>query len=236
MVSGDFETDGFAIVAGVLTADEVDALAAEFAVAEGVSSAGALQRGGQVYARRNVLTDVRLVRGLARSEAVRSLVEPVLGSGAFASRGLLFDKTSEANWMVPWHQDLTVAVKARIDAPGFGPWTVKAGVAHVRPPVSVLERMLTVRVHLDDCGPGLGPLRVLPGSHRDGRIGAEGCRAWLERVEAVPCLVTRGAVVLMRPLLLHASSAADVPGHRRVVHLEFAAEPLPHGVEWYERV
>ena len=37
----------------------------------------------------------------------------------------------------------------------------------------------------------------------------------------------------MRPLLLHASSPSRVPGHRRVVHLDFAAVQLPNGMRWF---
>lgn len=229
-----FERDGFAVVPDVVepggVSELVDALAA---IRPGGS---ALDRGGQVYASRNLLADVPLVGALAGSPAVRNLVVPVLGPGAFVVRGLLFDKTPGANWTVPWHQDLTVAVKARTDAPGFGPWTVKAGVPHVRPPVGVLEQMVTVRVQLDNGDASSGPLRVVPGSHLAGRLGASSTRDWLARVPAVTCLVPRGGALLMRPLLLHASSASDTPGphHRRVIHLEFAAGPLPDDVEWFE--
>lgn len=38
----------------------------------------------------------------------------------------------------------------------------------------------------------------------------------------------------MRPLLLHASSPAASPGHRRVLHVEYAAAGLPGGLQWYE--
>jgi ectoine hydroxylase-related dioxygenase (phytanoyl-CoA dioxygenase family) len=156
-----------------------------------------------------------------------------LGLDAFVIRDLFFDKTSEANWKVAWHQDLTIAVRHRIDLPGFGPWSEKDGVPHVRPPVELLERMLTVRLHLDDCGEQNGPLRVLPCSHRHGKLDANAIRAWRAEVPAVVCTIKCGGVVLMRPLLLHASSPARRPEHRRVIHLEFAAEELPGGLQWY---
>ncbi len=227
-----FERDGFTIVEGLVALPVVEALIEGLAALP--ATGAAVERAGQVYASRNLLRDVPAVRGLADSLALRSVVDKVLGPNAFAVRGLLFDKTPEVNWMVPWHQDLSIAVKGRVDAPGFGPWTVKTGVPHVQPPVEVLENMVTVRVHLDECGPDAGPLRVVPGSHRDGRIGAGSTRDWLERVPAVACPVTRGGGLVMRPLILHASSASDVPGHRRVIHLEYAAAPLPSGVEWFE--
>lgn len=232
--TGSVRRDGFAVVPGVLPPAVVDALVE--AVDRAGPSDALLRRVEEVYGMRDLLRAIPEVRRLAGSPALFGLVEPVLGPGSFAVRGLLFDKTAGANWAVPWHQDLTIAVARRVAAPGFGPWTVKAGITHVRPPVGVLEGMLTVRVHLDDCGEGRGPLRVLPGSNRSGRLGAEAIRARLESGPAVDCLVPRGGVILMRPLLLHASSAATEPRRRRVVHLEYAAGPLPGGVEWFETV
>ncbi|MGE3821951.1 MAG: phytanoyl-CoA dioxygenase family protein [Isosphaeraceae bacterium] len=230
------DRDGFLVVPGVLeepvTRGLIDAIQALVAG----ESASTLDRGGSVYGGRHLLGEVPLVREVAGSAAVRDLVEPVLGEGAFAVRGLYFDKSAGANWMVPWHQDLTIAVAGRREVPGYRAWTRKAGVDHVQPPTSVLEGMLTVRLHLDDCGPERGPLRVVPGSHRGGRWEPSAVRDWLTRVPARACHVSRGGAILMRPLLLHASSPAEVPSHRRVVHLEFAAEPLPGGLEWFETV
>jgi ectoine hydroxylase-related dioxygenase (phytanoyl-CoA dioxygenase family) len=181
------------------------------------------------------LRDVPAVRALARSSAIRALAEAAIGSGAFAVRGILFDKTPEANWKVAWHQDVTIAVTARREVPGFGPWTEKDGVVHVQPSLGVLADMVAMRVHLDDCGESNGPLRVLPGSHHAGRLDAAAIQRWRRDVPEVLCAVPRGGVLAFRPLLLHASSAATRPDHRRVVHLEFAAAELPGGLVWYER-
>ena len=119
-------------------------------------------------------------------------------------------------------------MQERIDVPGFGPWSIKSGVPHVQPPVEVLEQMVAVRLHLDDCGEENGPVRVLPGSHRLGRMVNP---PW-GVPSGVSCVVPRGGVLLMRPLLWHASSPAASPAHRRVVHIEFAAMPLPGGLKW----
>jgi hypothetical protein len=228
------ERDGFAVVPDAIGPEDIDALAE--AIDRLGPVAGAPERGGRTYALRDLLRRVPEVRRLAGSEALRRVVEPILGPGAFAVRGLLFDKTPEANWLVPWHQDLTIAVRRRVEAPGLGPWTLKGGVPHVRPPAGVLERMLTVRVHLDDCGPVNAPLWVIPGSHRDGMLGDEAVRDRSGRRPPVSCPVGRGDVLVMRPLILHASSAATRPGRRRVIHLEYAADPLSEGLEWAEVV
>src|SRR5206468_5123271 len=137
---------------------------------------------------------------------LRALVEPVLGPGAFAVRGLFFDKTPEANWKIPWHQDLTIAVRRRIETPGFGPWSIKASVVHVQPPVGILERMVTVRLHLDDCGLDNGPLKVRPGTHSLGRLARERTEELASEVAEDICCLNAGDALIMRPLLLHASS------------------------------
>ena len=222
------ERDGWAVTAPVVPQLAVDRLVAELELVAASQAA----RGGV----RNLLDVSPAVRGLAASPPVRSAAEAVLGPGCFAVRATLFDKTPEANWKVVWHQDVSIAVRERASVTGFGPWSEKAGVPHVQPPADLLERMLAVRVHLDDCGAANGPVRVLPGSHRVGRLSADAIDGWRAGAEPVDCLAERGAVLAFRPLLLHASSRASSPAHRRVVHFEFAAEELPEPLAWHARV
>lgn len=223
---------GFALVPDVVDDDGVRRLLVALADADGGEG---VRRRESVYAIRNLLEAVPAVATLARSPEVRALVEPVLGPEAFAVRGILFDKTPDANWKVAWHQDLTIAVRERREVEGFGPWSEKAGVVHVQPPAAVLERMVTVRLHLDPCGPENGPVQVIPGSHREGRLAADDVQQQRAARDAVPACVGAGGVLLMRPLLLHASSPSTAPAHRRVIHLDFAADALPGGVEWHGR-
>lgn len=238
MLADRLDRDGFAIVPDVLDADAVESLILAVdraqAAADQAADPASLRRGQSAYGLRDLLGRVPEVRRLAGSPAIRSLIEPILGPDAFAVRGLWFDKTSEANWNLPWHRDLTIAARRRVDAPGFSSWTVKAGIPHALAPIDVLEGMLTVRLHLDPAGPDNGPLRVLPGSHRLGGTAPTKVGAWTDRVRPIECVVDRGGAVLMRPLILHASNSAASPDHRRVIHLEFASRPLPEGVEWYD--
>jgi ectoine hydroxylase-related dioxygenase (phytanoyl-CoA dioxygenase family) len=183
---------------------------------------------------RNLLA-LPVIRELAASHLLHALVEPVLGPNPVAVRGFLFNKQPNANWKVVWHQDSVVAVRVKKNVSGWGPWSVKQGVNHVRPPVEVMERMVALRIHLDNCGALNGPLRVLSGTHRNKFLSDEQIRHW-PKEHAVTCIADRGDAILMRPLLLHASSAATVPTSRRVIHIEFAAEDLPGGMEWYERI
>ncbi|WP_371414113.1 phytanoyl-CoA dioxygenase family protein [Sphingosinicella sp. CPCC 101087] len=110
---------------------------------------------------------------LARQGCIGAVAASVLGPRARPVRAILFNKTAQTNWSLAWHQDRTICVKARRDAPGFGPWTVKRGLDHVAPPSDLLARMVTLRAHLDDVPATNAPLLIAPGSHAYGRI-AEG--------------------------------------------------------------
>ncbi|HEX8130567.1 MAG TPA: phytanoyl-CoA dioxygenase family protein [Pyrinomonadaceae bacterium] len=229
-VAARVERAGFAVVPDVI--DEGERARAVAALERADDSAGVRRRGG-VYAIRNLLDAVPELRELIERTRVLTLASEVLGAPAFVVRSILFDKTPEANWKVAWHQDLSIAVRARRDAEGFGGWSEKAGITHVQPPAEILERMLTIRLNLDTSDEANAPLRVVPGSHLRGRLSADAIARVLERSTPVSCLVPRGGALLMRPLLLHASSASRTPErHRRVVHLEFAAGELPAGLEW----
>lgn len=216
------ERDGWCVVEDVVEPALLDRVVSDVA--------GRVARAGL----RNLLRQSDAARRIADHPAVRALPEALLGPSAAAVRAILFDKTADANWKVPWHQDLSIAVRERRSIDGFGPWSVKDGVVHVEPPVGVLERMLTVRVHIDDCGVDNGPLRVLAGSHRLGRLDPPAIERLRSELPEHTCVARRGAIIAFRPLALHASAPAAAPAHRRVVHLEFACEALPSGLAWAE--
>jgi hypothetical protein len=170
-----------------------------------------------------------LVQRLRRHAALA----PLLPGDAVSVQCTYFEKSVGRNWLVPWHQDLSVPVAERVDDAALRGWSLKEGVLQVQPPAVVLEQLVAVRLHLDACGPQDGPLRVLPGSHtagvrpEDASTAADG---------AVICTAPRGSALLMRPLLLHASSRASGHGLRRVLHLLFAPPALPHGLRWHHAV
>ena len=224
-----FAHDGYSIFPQVLDAVTVDDLLSAIAPLIEINIG---MKGGVRH-----LLRLPAIQVLAYSPAVRGVAEAALGQGAFAVRGILFDKTSDANWKVIWHQDLTIAVRERHDVIGFGPWSEKDGVPHVQPPATLLADMVAVRIHLDDCTETNGPVRVLPGSHRAGRLLPNQIDRWRTITPEIVCTVPRGGILAFHSLLLHASSPAIEPLHRRVIHLEYVAakwKELPHGLEWYE--
>jgi hypothetical protein len=156
----------------------------------------------------------------------------LIGPDAIPVRALLFDKSSARNWAVGWHQDRVIAVKQRREVPGFGPWSVKEGIAHVAPPVEVLGGMVTVRLHLDPVGADNAPLLYAPGSHRLGIVPVEDVASAVARCGIESSLAQAGDAWAYSTLILHASEPASVPQRRRVLHVDYAACSLPGGLEW----
>ncbi|AXV82131.1 phytanoyl-CoA dioxygenase family protein [Ralstonia solanacearum] len=218
---GDFDTDGYTIVPGVLPAEACACLADKL----NVDSAGT----------RELLTQpwcAALADTLRRHPAL----SPWLPATHAAIQCTGFDKSARQNWLVPIHQDLSIPVAERIGDPALQGWSEKEGRLYVQPPRHVLEDLIAVRLHLDDCGETAGPLRVVPGSHRRGRLAQAQMLAEREQRGEVACLSDRGGVLLMRPLLLHASSRSTGALSRRVLHFVFGPRTLPLGLRWAQTV
>lgn len=217
----DIATEGFAIVRGVVEPQAIESVVDRLPL---VPSGGV----------RNAVASNRALASLAAHPGMIRLAASVLGERVILSRAILFDKTPDANWRVPWRQDTTIAVRHRVDVQGFGPWSVKDGVVHVKPPARVLEGVLTLRLHLDACDESNGPLWVLPGTHLHGFLDDERLRAFVSGVEPVSCAAAIGDVVAFRPLLLHSSPKSRRVSHRRVLHLEFAGGQPDARLEWHD--
>lgn len=207
---------GFAIIQDVLEQKEVDELLEE------------LRRSDLPRSRAGVRHAMRLpaVAKIARKARLLRVAQQVLGREAFPFRATLFDKSPTANWLVVWHQDTALPLKERREVPGWGPWSVKDGVIYAHAPASALSQVLALRIHLDHSTAENGPLRVLPGTHTLGVLTDDQLHQLSENVEAVDCLVARGGLLAMRPLIVHASSKSRSETPRRVVHIEYAASPI----------
>jgi Phytanoyl-CoA dioxygenase (PhyH) len=215
-----FEADGFAIIAGVLSPAECDAIAAQ----------AALPISGAAGSR--ALLSTPWCEALANSVRNNSAVRRLLPEMPVAVQCTYFEKSESRNWLVAMHQDLSIAVQERIDEAACSAWSAKEGMLFVQPPVKVLEGVVAVRVHLDDSNVSNGPLRVVPGSHQRGRLAPPQIQSERERTREITCSVPRGGALVMRPLLLHASSKAEVSAPRRVLHFVFGSPTLPLGLAW----
>jgi ectoine hydroxylase-related dioxygenase (phytanoyl-CoA dioxygenase family) len=229
-ISGDIQQRGFTLVPKLVSPLETAHLKVFFDDAKMART----ERGGDTYGARNLLA-LNEIKQISASSQIATYLAPLLGSKFQAVRGIFFDKTENANWPVLWHQDLSLAVKARHDISGWAGWSVKRGIPHVQAPAAILEKMVTIRVHLDNCPAENGALRVIAGSHAQGRLSRETIQTITASQKADVIAAEAGDVLLMRPLILHASSPALSPTHRRVLHLEFAPFGLlPEPLAWAE--
>lgn len=163
------------------------------------------------------------VARLASDARLIGLARPWLRGAAIPFRATLFDKSPDANWLVAWHQDTALPVETRRDLRGWGPYSEKAGVLCAHAPASALQNVIALRVHLNDSNDDNGPLRVLPGTHESGVLRDDQVQDCARRIGAVTCRADRGGVVVMRPLIVHASSKIAIPLPRRVLHIEYAS-------------
>ncbi|MDB5309668.1 MAG: hypothetical protein JWO38_3870 [Gemmataceae bacterium] len=230
------EADGYVLLPAVLEAREVGEGLAEWDEVQKRNAADPAiltGAGGHVSGARNLLRMWPGVVGLVRRPGLLDRLAHLLGPEAGVVRALFFDKPPGNGWALPWHKDYNVAVRAHGPTGRFSKPTTKAGVPHVEAPIDLLERMVTVRVHLDEMTDENGPLRVIPGSHRN----AHGADPVTHLPVVIRCRA--GDVLLIRPLVTHASGHCDpnTTRHRRIVHLECApSRALPDGYEWFDFV
>lgn len=186
------------------------------------------------YGVRDVMHKVPYIRHLASSSPMMAIAKEILGENARPVRSVFFDKMAKANWNVAWHQDTSIALKSKHEIAGFGPWTRKQGIFHTEPPEEYLKNTLTLRLHLDRADTESGVLRVVPGTHRNGRVRSGEILKIVENSKVIECNAKEGDLLLMNPLLFHSSRKATKPTHRRVIHIEYSAMTLPAPLEWYE--
>lgn len=226
----EIEEKGFTVINHVFTSAEVAQLIDVIQQADHTKAT--FRKTNDLFAIRQFLKEIPGAASLILTQKLSEVITRIFGEGYKVVKSIYFDKPGASNWFVAYHQDLTISVKEKVDVTGFGPWSVKQNQYAVQPPLPVLESNFTIRLHLDDTDENNGALRVIPGSHRKGIYRAETID-WNVESE-VYCNVLKGGIMIMRPLLLHASSRTNNNQQRRVAHIEFSNQPLPAALQWSE--
>lgn len=221
----EYSRDGYYLRQGVFDDEKIINLRRELSNFNGKSNN---------YGIRDLMNKVPYIKEIATSSPLINIVKEILGNNACPVRSVFFDKTENVNWNVAWHQDTSIALKSKHEINGFGPWSEKQGVVHAEPPSEYLANTLTLRIHLDEANVETGALRVVPGTHRDGRVKSSEILKVVENSTVVECRAKLGDVLLMNPLLFHSSRKATRPCHRRIIHIEYSAMSLPYPLEWFE--
>ena len=225
------DENGFVVIDNILKAEEVDAITQCIENVSATSSNAKVSN--DLFAIRNIFKELPALKSILFNSRIKWVVENLFGNDYFVVKGLFFDKPPFSNWFVSYHQDLSVSVDRKEMIAGFGPWTVKNNQFGVQPPLEILESIYTIRIHLDDCTRQNGALQVIPGSHKKGVIRTTDMD--LDKALTHICEVPKAGIMIMRPLLLHASGRSIVEDKRRVVHIEFCNKQMPVSINWAEQ-
>ena len=226
------ESNGFSIIDNVFTEEQIKILSDKIDAAD--SSKATFRRTANLFAIRQFLKEVPATIPLIFTDKLKNIIHHLFGKNYFVVKSIYFDKPPGSNWFVAYHQDLTISVTAKANIEGYGPWTVKQDQYSVQPPLEILHNAFTIRIHLDTTDENNGALKVIDASHNAGICHVKDME--LIKDKEVLCKVGRGGIMIIKPLLLHASGRSTNDNKRRVIHIEFNCCSLPGPLHWAELI
>lgn len=232
--SNQINNEGFSIINNVYTTNEIEKL---ISLIENVTkndfNISTFRKSQDLFAIRQFHKEIPETLDLIFNKNLKEIIKSNFGKGYFITKSIYFDKPEKSNWFVAYHQDLTISVDKKIDAENFENWTVKQNQYAVQPPQEILENNFTIRIHIDKTTKDNGALKVINNSHSKGILRIENLN--FENEKETICEVEKGGIMIMKPLLFHASNKTTNNERRRVIHIEFSKQELPSELEWSEK-
>jgi len=230
----EINAEGFTIINNVYSENEIEKLISLIEnVTENDSDSATFRKSQDLFAIRQFHKEIPETLDFIFNQKLKDIIESNFGEGYFITKSIYFDKPEKSNWFVSYHQDLTISVDKKIEAENFENWTVKQNQFAVQPPTEVLENNFTIRIHIDNTTKENGALKVINNSHSKGVLRIENLD--FENETETICEVEKGGIMIMKPLLFHASNKTTNNERRRVIHIEFSKQQLPSGLEWSEK-
>ena len=226
----ELEENGFSVLTDLYSENEISQISACIENAEQVGNS--FMKTKDLFAIRQLIKNVPELSNLLFNKKLTELISSFSKSEYFLTKAIYFDKPSESNWFVPYHQDLSISVDKKVNLENYVNWTFKKGLNGVQPPIKILQDTITIRIHLDETDKNNGALKVIPKSHLNGIVRVDS-KDWNIENEFI-CEVKKGGVMLMKPLTLHASNRTTNGKKRRVIHLEFNKHRLIKPLAWLE--
>ncbi|KAF2335338.1 phytanoyl-CoA dioxygenase family protein [Flavobacterium ginsenosidimutans] len=232
--SAEINSEGFSIINNVFSENEIENIISliENKTADNQEN-DTFRKSQDLFAIRQFHKEVPETLPLIFNKNLQDIIESIFGEGFFITKSIYFDKPEKSNWFVAYHQDLTISVDQKIEAENFENWTVKQNQFAVQPPTEILENNFTIRIHIDKTTKENGALKVIHNSHSKGILRIENLD--FETEKETICEVEKGGIMIMKPLLFHASNKTTNNERRRVIHIEFSRQQLPNGLEWSEK-
>ena len=226
----ELEENGFSVLADLYSDKEISGIIACIENAE--QDGNSFMKTKDLFAIRQLIKNVPELSDLLFNKKMNELFADLSESEYFLTKAIYFNKPSESNWFVAYHQDLSISVDKKANLENYVNWTFKKGQHGVQPPIEILQDTITIRIHLDKTDKNNGALKVIPKSHLKGIVRADS-KDWNIESEFV-CEIEKGGAMLMKPLTLHASNRTTNGKRRRVIHLEFNKHKLTEPLAWLE--
>ena len=231
----EINSKGFAIINDIYSENEIEKIIAEIEkVTENKTENSTFRKSEDLFAIRQFHKEIPKTLNLIFNENLNQIIKQNFGENYFITKSIYFDKPEKSNWFVSYHQDLTISVDKKVEIENFKNWTTKQNQFAVQPPKEILEQNFTIRIHIDKTTKENGALKVLNKSHRKGIVRTENIEIENE-IETI-CEVEKGGIMIMKPLLFHASNKTTNNKRRRVIHIEFSNQNLPNELEWSEKM
>lgn len=228
----EINAEGFAIIDAVYNEKEIDKIISIIeSSTENKTENATFRKSQDLFAIRQFHKEIPETLAYIFNQNLKNIIESTFGEGFFITKSIYFDKPEKSNWFVAYHQDLTISVNKKIELENFENWTVKQNQFAVQPPKEILENNFTRRIHIDKTTKENGALKVIANSHSKGILRTENFEIENETI----CEVEKGGIMIMKPLLFHASNKTTNNERRRVIHIEFSNQQLPDGLEWSEK-
>ncbi|TPG35327.1 phytanoyl-CoA dioxygenase family protein [Flavobacterium pectinovorum] len=230
--STEIDSKGFTIINNVYSNIEIDKLISLIEnITENETENATFRKSQDLFAIRQFHKEIPETLPFIFNENLKNIIESTFGKDYFITKSIYFDKPEKSNWFVAYHQDLTISVNRKIELDNFVNWTIKQNQFAVQPPKEILENNFTIRIHIDKTTKDNGALKVINNSHSKGILRIENLKIEKETI----CEVEKGGIMIMKPLLFHASNKTTNNERRRVIHIEFSKKELPDGLEWSEK-
>jgi ectoine hydroxylase-related dioxygenase (phytanoyl-CoA dioxygenase family) len=233
--SNQINSEGFAIIEAIYSDTEIEKIISEIEKrTNNTTDNSTFRKSDDLFAIRQFHKEIPETLSYVFNQNLMEIIKTNFGENYFITKSIYFDKPEKSNWFVSYHQDLTISVDKKIEVDHFENWTVKQNQFAVQPPKEILENNFTIRIHLDKTTKENGALKVLNASHNKGISRVENINL-NEEIETI-CEVEKGGIMIMKPLLFHASNKTTNNKRRRVIHIEFSNQELPNELEWSEKV
>ncbi|MFC4739321.1 phytanoyl-CoA dioxygenase family protein [Flavobacterium ponti] len=230
----EINSEGFIIINNIYSNVEIENIILEIEkVTENNTENSTFRKSDGIFAIRQFHKEIPKSIEFIFNEKLKKIIETNFGEHFFITKSIYFDKPEKSNWFVAYHQDLTISVNKKVEIENYENWTKKQNQFAVQPPNEILEKNFTIRIHLDNTTKENGALKVINKSHKKGVLRTDNID-FKHEIETI-CEVEKGGIMIMKPLLFHASNKTTNNQKRRVIHIEFSNQKLPKELKWSEK-